>query len=319
MFNAPWALALLLLPLALLVTYVLRQSRRSTYAVQFTNLDLLDEIAPDTPGWRRHVPAAALVLALMVLVVGIARPTRDVEVPVEASTVILALDTSISMVARDVEPRRLDAAQQAAYRFLEEVPEQVRVGLVSFAETAVANVAPTEDHEAIRAAVERLQLRPGTAIGEALLASVDLIQADLAALQAESDDAEANPATIVILSDGDTTAGRPNELGVAAAEDAGIAVSTISFGTENGTIIFQGQIVPVPSNGRALRSIADQTGGRFYDADSAEQLTEVFETLGVAVGVTTEEVEVVVPFMVAALILGTAAAVTSLLWFSRLP
>ncbi len=319
MFNAPWALALILAPIALLVAYVVRQSRRSTYAVQFTNLDLLDEIAPDTPGWRRHVPAVALMLALSFLVVGIARPTREVEVPVEASTVILALDTSISMDARDVTPRRLDAAQEAAYRFLDEVPDQVRVGLVSFAETAVANVAPTEDHEAVRAAVQRLQLRPGTAIGEALLASVDLIQADLAALQAEAVDEEQNPATIVILSDGDTTAGRANELGVAAAQEAGIAVSTISFGTEGGTIVFQGQIVPVPSNGRALRRIADDTGGRFYDAQSAEQLTEVFETLGVAVGVTTEEVEIVIPFMVAALILGTAAAVTSLIWFSRLP
>lgn len=319
MFNAPWALALLLLPLALLIAYLFRQTRRSAYAVQFTNLDLLDEIAPDRPGWRRHVPALALVLALAALAIGIARPTTEVEIPVEASTVVLALDTSISMDARDVEPRRLDAAQQAAYRFLDEVPEQVRVGLVSFAETAVASVAPTRDHEAVRTAVERLQLRPGTAIGEALLASVDLVEADLAALQAETEDTEEHPATIVVLSDGDTTAGRPDELGVSAAQDAGIAVSTISFGTQAGVIFFQGQILPVPADGEALSRIAEETGGRFFDAESAEQLTEVFETLGVAVGVTTEEVEVVVPFMVAALILGTAAAVTSLVWFSRLP
>lgn len=319
MFVAPWLLVLLILPIALVIAYVVRQSRRSQYAVQFTNLDLLDEIAPDTPGWRRHVPAVALVLALSFLVVGIARPTREVEVPVEASTVVLALDTSISMDARDVTPRRLDAAQEAAYRFLEEVPDQVRVGLVSFAETAVANVAPTLDRSVVRESIERLRLRPGTAIGEALLTSVDLIAADLAALDAEAVDEDQNPSTIVILSDGDTTAGRPNEFGVQAAQDAGIAVSTISFGTTEGTIVFQGQIVPVPSNGRALSQIADDTGGRFYDAESAEALTEVFETLGVAVGVTTEQVEVVVPFMVAALILGTAAAIFSLLWFSRLP
>ncbi|MGI9019068.1 MAG: VWA domain-containing protein [Euzebya sp.] len=319
MFVAPWLLLLLVLPIGLMVAYAIRQSRRSAYAVQFTNLDLLDEIAPDTPGWRRHVPAVALVLALAFLVIGIARPTREAEIPVEASTVILALDTSISMDARDVDPRRLDAAQAAAYRFLDEVPDQVRVGLVSFAETAVANVSPTLDRAAVRGAIERLELRPGTAIGEALLASVDLIQADLASIQAEAADSEQNPSTIVILSDGDTTAGRPNELGVQAAQDAGIAVSTISFGTRNGTIIFQGQIVPVPSNGRALNAIADDTGGRFYDAESAQALTEVFETLGVAVGVTTEQVEVIIPFMVAALILGTAAAITSLVWFARLP
>ncbi|MEE8599795.1 VWA domain-containing protein [Euzebya tangerina] len=319
MFAAPWLLLLLVLPLSLAGAYVYRQTKRADYAIQFTNLDLLDEIAPDTPGWRRHVPAIALVLAITMLVIGIARPTREVEVPVEASTVVLALDTSISMDARDVDPRRLDAAQAAAYRFLEEVPDQVRVGLVSFAETAVANVAPTDDRSTVRAAIEALQLRPGTAIGEALLTSVDLIQADLAALQAQTDSSEQQPATIVVLSDGDTTAGRANEIGVRAAEQADIAVSTISFGTREGTIFFQGQIVPVPSNGRALEAIADDTGGRFYDAESAEALTEVFETLGVAVGVTTEEVEVTVPFMVAALILGTAAAIFSLLWFSRLP
>lgn len=319
MFLAPWLLLLLLLPFGLVIAYVIRQRTRSAYAMQFTNLELLDEIAPDTPGWRRHLPAVALVLALAMLVIGLARPTREVEVPVEASTVVLAMDVSISMDARDVEPRRLDAAQAAAYRFLEEVPDQVRIGLVSFAETAVANVAPTEDREVIRSAIERLRLRPGTAIGDALVTSVELIQADLAALQAETAEEEPNPATIVVLSDGDTTAGRPDAVGVRAAQEAEIAVSTISFGTTSGIINFQGQIVPVPANGRALNAIADDTGGRFFDAESAQALTEVFETLGVAVGFTTEQVEVVIPFMVAALILGTAAAITSLIWFSRLP
>jgi Ca-activated chloride channel homolog len=269
MFAAPWALALLLLPLALLIAYLVRQSRRTAYAVQFTNLDLLDEIAPDRPGWRRHVPAVALVLALAVLVIGIARPTAEVEVPVEASTVVLAFDVSISMDARDVEPRRLDAAQQAAYRFLDQVPDQVRVGLVSFAETAVANVAPTDDHVRVRRAIEGLDLRPGTAIGEALIASVDLIEDELASLEAEAaPEQEEQPATIVVLSDGDTTAGRPDAVGVEAARAADIAVSTISFGTPGGTIFFQGQIVPVPSNPPALRAIAEATDGRFFDAES---------------------------------------------------
>ena len=276
--------------------------------------------APASPGWRRHGPAAALVLALICLVIANARPVKAEQVPVEASTVILALDTSISMDARDVEPRRLDAAQAAALRFMDEVPDQVRVGLVSFAENAVANVAPTDDRAIVRTTIENLELRPGTAIGEALLVAVDLIEADLQAIQAEQQgDDEPEPATIIVLSDGDTTAGRPNAFGVRAAQEAGIAVSTISFGTVNGVIQFQGQIVPVPSNGRALEGIADDTGGRFYDADSAEALTEVFETLGVAVGFTTEEVEVIVPWVVAAMILGTAAAAASLVWFSRLP
>ena len=319
MFVAPELLALIAVPLGMAAAYAVLQRERSKYALQFTNLDLLDEVAPDAPGWKRHVPAIALLLALVFLIVALARPTRAEEVPVEASTVVLALDTSISMDARDVEPRRLEAAQTAALRFLDEVPSQVRVGLVSFAETAEANVAPTANHDQVRAAIEDLSLRPGTAIGEALLAAVDLIRADLAAIAAETDASEPTPATIVVLSDGDTTAGRPNSVGIQAAVREGIAVSTISFGTADGTIIFQGQIVPVPSNGRALREIADATNGRFFDAESAAQLTEVFETLGVAVGFTTEQVEVTVPFMAAALILGTAAGVTSLAWFQRLP
>lgn len=318
MFAAPLMLLWVVVPLALLVGHAVVQSRRSRYAVQFTNLDLLDEVAPDRPGWRRHVPAIALGLALLFLVIALARPVRAEQVPVEASTVVLALDTSISMDARDVEPRRLDAAQAAALRFMDEVPDQVRVGLVSFAENAVANVAPTDDRAIVRSTIEDLELRPGTAIGEALLVAVDLIEADLRALEAQTDD-EAPAATIIVLSDGDTTAGRPNAVGVRAAQEAGIAVSTISFGTAEGLIQFQGQIVPVPSNGRALNRIADDTGGRFYDAESAEQLTEIFETLGVAVGFTTEEVEIIIPFVLAALLLGTAAGVTSLAWFSRLP
>lgn len=319
MFAAPGLLSLALIPIALGVGYLVLQNRRTHYAVQFTNLDLLDEVAPDRPGWKRHLPAAALMLALLFLVIAIARPVRAEQVPVEASTVVLALDVSISMDARDVDPSRLVAAQAAALRFMDEVPDQVRVGLVTFAENAVANHAPTDDRALIRSAIENLELRPGTAIGEALLVSVDLIEADLAAIQAETDDDEPVPATIIVLSDGDTTAGRPNAVGVEAARAAGIAVSTISFGTPDGLIRFQGQIVPVPSNGRALNRIADDTGGRFYDAETAEALSEVFEGLGVAVGFTTEEVEVIIPWVVAAMILGTAAGAASLAWFGRLP
>ena len=317
-FNAPIFLFLLAIPAALLIAYIVAQARYSDYAVRFTNLDLLDEVAPDKPGWKRHVPAAALLLTLVVLVVGLARPTRDVEVPVEASTVVLALDVSISMDARDVEPRRFEAAKEAAYAFLDQVPDQVRVGLVSFAETAVAELSPTDDRAVVRQAVEDLRLRPGTAIGDALLQSVEMIQADLAALQAEAETVE-NPSTIVVLSDGDTTAGTPNGVGVQAAQDAEIAVSTISFGTRSGTILFQGQIVAVPANDRDLRRIADDTGGRFFDAESSEQLTEIFSELGVAVGFTTEEVEVLVPFLLGGLLLATLAAILSLLWFQRLP
>lgn len=319
-FAAPWALLLVVVPLALAVGYGLGQQRRSVYALRFTNLDLLDEVAPEKPGWKRHAPAFALLLALLALVLGLARPTRAAEVPVELATVVIAFDTSISMQAVDVAPSRLLAAQEAARVFLDDVPEQVRVGLVTFAGTAIARVAPTTDRGAVERAIDNLSLAEGTAIGEAILTAVEVVTTDLETLAAERPEGEElPPATIVVMSDGDTTAGRPNAVGVELAREAGIPVNTIAFGTAGGVIEFFGDVVPVPVNEPALREIARQTGGEFFDADSAEQLTDVFQTIGSAVGVTTEQVDISGWFMAAALVFGTAAGAGSLRWFSRLP
>lgn len=326
-FRAPHLLLLVVVPLALAVAYVVAQAQRTRYALRFTDLDLLDEVAPERPGWRRHLPAAALLLALLALVLGLARPVRAERVPVELATVVLALDTSISMQATDVEPDRIRAAQQAARRFLEEVPEQVRVGLVAFAGAAVPVVPPTTDRELVRRAVDGLTLQEGTAIGEAIAASVELVRADLARLEAagglpdgaDDEDGAPIPATIVVLSDGDTTVGRPNSSGVTIAREAGLPVNTIAFGTDRGFITYQGQIVPVPANRPALRAVAEDTGGRAFDAASAEQLADVFTSLGTAVGFETEDRDVSGVFMAAALVLGSAAGAGSLRWFSRLP
>ncbi len=320
MFDAPYWLLLVVVPAALAVGYLFAQQRRTTYALRFTNLDLLDEVAPEKPGWRRHLPAAGLLLALLMLVIGLARPTRAAEVPVELATVVIAFDTSISMEAVDVRPSRIVAAQAAAQAFLDDVPEQVRVGLVTFSATAIARVAPTTDRGAIERAIDNITLSEGTAIGDAIITAVDVVTADLEALAAEQPEGEeAPPATVVVMSDGDTTAGRPNEVGIQAAREAGIPVNSIAFGTANGTIEFFGDVVPVPVNEPALRNIARQTGGEFFDADSAEQLTNVFQTIGSAVGVTTEQVDISGWFMAFALVFGTAAGAGSLRWFSRLP
>lgn len=316
-FASPHLLWLLAVPAVLAAAYAVAQRRRTAYAVRLTTLDLLDDVAPDRPGWRRHLPAAALLLALLALVIALARPVEAREVPVELATVVVALDTSISMAARDVQPSRLDAATDAALAFVDQVPEQVRLGLVEFAETAVPVVAPTPDKDQVRAAIQSLTLRPGTAIGDALVSAVDLVQRDLQVLGAT--DLQDVPATIVVLSDGETTVGRPDAVGVAAAQDAGIPVSTISFGTLAGQIVFGGEIVPVPANGAALQAIAEATGGVFFDAENAGELSQAFAELGSAVGTTTEDVEVTGRFLAAALVLGTAAGAGSLRWFQRLP
>jgi Ca-activated chloride channel family protein len=171
---------LLLAVAALAALYVVLQRRRSRYAVRFTNLALLDKLAPARPGWRRHMPAGLFLAMLALLVVGFARPVDEVRVPRERATVVVAVDTSASMAAQDVDPNRLAAAAAAAQEFVDGLPEEFNVGLVAFTGGATVVVAPTTDRDALRAGIDRLddgQFGPqGTAIGEAVDAAVRAIQ-----------------------------------------------------------------------------------------------------------------------------------------------
>lgn len=161
---------------ALGVSYLVTQRRRSSYAVRFTNLALLDSVAPKRPGWRRHLPAAFLLLALAGIVGAFAEPARDVRVPRERATIILAIDTSLSMEATDVPPTRLRAAQEAAKEFVNLLPPRLNVGLVTFNGVAQVRVPPTQDREALLAAIDQIRLGERTAIGEAIFASLEAIK-----------------------------------------------------------------------------------------------------------------------------------------------
>jgi Ca-activated chloride channel homolog len=321
-FLAAYRLWLLVLPIALLVAYVAMQLRRRGYVVKFTNLDLLDTVAPKRPGWRRHLPAAALVLGLIAGVVAFARPAVASVEADKSAVVMLAIDTSLSMDATDVSPSRVSAAKEAAGSFLSSVPKGVKVGVVSFSETARQVIAPTDNLAAVQQTIDRLQLGQGTAIGEAVFTSLDTIdqtfkQDDAKAKRADGQPA---PATIVLLSDGETTAGRPNDEAAAAAKKAGVPVNTIAFGTDAGTVKApDGSTVGVPVNKAELASLARATGGQTLTAASADQLKQVYEKLGE--GVTTEPItrEVTDWFTFAAILIIALAAAGSLLWFSRLP
>jgi Ca-activated chloride channel homolog len=284
--------------------------------VRFTNLELLDVVAPSRPGWRRHLAAAAFVLGLAALVVAAARPFAAVEVPRERATVVLAVDVSLSMMATDVEPSRLEAAKAAASDFVEELPETINVGLVSFDGIARVAVPPTQEHDAVQRAIDALELGPGTAIGEAIFASLDAIE-----LAPVAPDGEPAPGAIVVMSDGATTAGRPDSMGVAAAVEAGVPVSTISFGTPWGEIMHPDEpiLVPVPVEPEPLRQIAEETTGSFFEAQTLAGLEEVYADIGSSVGYTTEDQEVTHRAVWLALGLLVAAAAMSLAWFSRLP
>ena len=175
-FLAPILLLGLLLVPVLVGLYLLVQRRRTRYAVRFTNLDLLANLAPKRPSWRRHVPAALYLVAIAFLVIGLARPTMVLAVPREDSTVILAIDISGSMKATDVAPTRLDAAKAAAHSFVKQLPAGIRVGIVSFASQPETLVEPTADHGKLDQAIDTLQPRDGTAMGDALMQVLDIAE-----------------------------------------------------------------------------------------------------------------------------------------------
>jgi Ca-activated chloride channel homolog len=305
---------LLLLVAALIAAYVVMQLRRKDYAVRFTNLALLDSIAPKRPSWRRHLPAAAFVLAMIALVTAFARPARPVKVPRERATVVMAIDVSLSMEATDVEPSRIVAAQEAAKSFVDIVPTRLNLGLVAFSGVAQVLVPPTDDHALLKRSIDNLQLGPRTAVGEAIFASLGSI----ASVPSSPGQAPA-PGRIVLMSDGETTVGRPNELAAMAAVDAKVQISTIAFGTDDGYVTVEGRNIPVPVNRDALADIAEATGGRAFEAATGRELRRVYADIGSSIGFRTEEREVTSWVVGLALAFALAAAGGSLLWSSRLP
>jgi len=316
-FLSPGRLWLLLAVAALVAVYVVAQGRRSAYAVRFTNLALLDKVAPRRPGWRRHAPAAAFLAMLGLLVVGLARPTAEVQVPRERATVMVAIDVSNSMQALDVEPSRIEAAKQAAGAFVDRLPERFNVGLVAFSGSASVVVPPTQDHAGVRSAVERLELGPATAIGEAIFTSLQGFASIDSGLSGARE--EPAPGRIVLMSDGTNTAGRTPAEAAEAAAAAGVPVSTIAYGTADGTITVNGQTQPVPVDADALRALARDTGGQAYTAESGEELGEVYADIGSSLGTRAERQEVSTWFVAAGLAAAAVAAAFSLAWFSRLP
>ena len=305
---------LLLGLVGLIVAYVLMQGRRKKYAVRFTNLALLDAIAPKRPEWRRHVPATAFLLALGFMVTAFAQPARPVRVPRERATVVMAIDVSLSMEATDISPNRIVAAQQAATEFVDLVPARLNLGLVVFSGVAQVMVSPTTDHELVKRNLENIILGPRTAIGEAVFASLSAI----ASVPTAAGDTPP-PARIVLMSDGETTVGRSNEVAAAAALEANVPVSTIAFGTDDGFVAVEGRNIPVPVNREALAALAEATHGSAFEAGTAKELREVYSDIGSSVGYTTEQREITSWFVGLGLFFALTAAAASLVWFSRLP
>jgi Ca-activated chloride channel family protein len=316
-YGEPIRLWFLLGVLALAAVYVLLQRRRQQYAVRFTNMALLDAVAPKRPGWRRHAAALAFLIAIGTLVVAFAKPTHDEKVPRERATVILAIDTSLSMEADDIRPSRIEAVKSAATSFVNQLPAKINLGVVSFDGNARLVVAPTTDRSKAKKAIGNLDLNEGTAIGEAIFTSIDAIKQTVTV----DDSGQKIPARIVLMSDGKTTVGRSNDDATEAATKARIPVSTIAFGTDHGqiTVPESPDPIPVPVDKEALQTIAQQTDGSFFTAASAKELQQVYTDIGSSIGFDLEPREITSWFVGAALLALLATAVMSLAWFNRLP
>jgi Ca-activated chloride channel family protein len=344
-FASPELLAgLLLVPLAI-AAYLFLQRRRARYAVAFTNVDLLANLVPRTPSWRRHLPPVLYLGAIGALVLALARPSMTLAVPREEATIIMTMDVSGSMKATDVAPSRLAAAQKAASDFVDQLPHSFQVGLVVFSTEPRVAVSPTTDRVALHKALDSLAAEGGTALGDAITTSLDAAGAvtptsptvpspDPApsagpsadpSPSAESPSDEPPLVATVLLSDGANSTGQLEPLDAAERAAAlGVPVYTIALGTQDGVVQVpnrQGQLqtLEVPPDTETLAEIAETTGARFFDAPTAQDLAQIYENLGSRVGFTEEQREVTQLFAAAGLLFVLAGAGLAAHWFNRFP
>jgi Ca-activated chloride channel family protein len=337
-FDRPLLLlALLVVPLAVAV-YLLAERRRMRYAITYTNLEVLASVVGGR-SLRRYVPPALFLLALAALCVALAQPQRSTLVASDRATVILVIDVSGSMHARDVKPTRLGAAQAAVRTFLERVPKRVRIALIAFSSEPEVAAPPTTNREVVRASLDELgflQGYGGTAIGDALAAAVEL--GKQAVRDQTGPETIAYTATkptssvsILFLSDGKQTRGTLQPLqGAQRAKTVGIPVYTVALGTPNGVLYpgagfgggafaMPGRRIPVPPDPTTLSAIAKLTGGKFFTARSADALQTAYKELGSKLGRVPGRKEVTNELVALAALALVAAGLLSARWSPRLP
>jgi Ca-activated chloride channel homolog len=351
-FATPGLLWLLLVAPLLVALYVwiLRRTRATVYP----NLAIVR--AAISPGLRlrRHVPPLLMLLALIALIVAIARPSATVVLPSQFKTIVLAFDTSGSMRATDVEPNRLSAAQSAAKAFVQEVPEDVRIGIVEFGATASQVQMPTSKRADLVAAIDRFILQRGTATGSGLYAALAMLfpeaNIDLEKLVGGSGRETVVPAgrtsrdlplgrdratapaeaavvppgsyksgVIILLSDGRRTTG-PDPLDAAKmAADRGVRVYTVGFGTRDGGAVDFGEYsFYVRLDEETLKAVAGLTRGEYFHAGSADDLRKVYDDLKNKLVLERQQTEITALLTAGGALLAVLAAFLSTIWFNRL-
>jgi Ca-activated chloride channel homolog len=338
--NLWWMLALPLLA----ALYLWRLRRGGRRNLRYAGLRVVREAAG--PSWRRHVPAALILLALALLLLALARPTAPVPLPWARSTILLAMDISRSMRVADVQPTRMVAAQEAAKAFLGEVPHHIEVGLVTFAGTAQVAQAATLDRPSLVSAIDAIQMQYGTAIGNAIVVclaelfpdhGIDLGEMTFGAARRQparglADRADKAPpkeiapvppgsydaAAIILLSDGRRTTGVDTLEAAKMAADRGVRIHVVGLGTPSGhEAMGEGMSIYLQLDEPTLRHVAQMTGGEYHHAASAEALRSVYRHLGSRLQLSRRDTELTALLAGAAAIALVAGAGLSLLWFGR--
>jgi Ca-activated chloride channel family protein len=318
-FQSPLALIALVLVPVLVGLYVVRERRRQSYASRFTTTALLPNLVDAAPGWRRHLPVALFLVALAAMIVGVARPHASVSVQREEATVLIAIDSSLSMSAQDVRPSRLAAAQSAAQTFVDGMPKKFRVGVIGFAGRAYVAVPPTQDRELVHNALKALKPGQGTALGDAVALGTRLARAE------RTSDGRIPPTAMLVISDGAQKSGQTTpDVAAAQAKSLHIPVYTVVVGTQDGVVNvpvaggYQAQL-RVPPSPDTLRAVASITGGQFFTAPDATRLRQIYQKLGSRLGrrhVKREVSDLFAGGSAALMLLGGAL---SALWFRRVP
>jgi Ca-activated chloride channel family protein len=322
-FEWPLLLWSLVLVPVLLLVYVLAQRRRRAFAVRFTNLALLKEVVGRRPGLRRHIPPLLFLLGIGALLISLARPSAVVAVPRDEASVMLVIDVSGSMTASDLRPSRMEAARQAARSFVEALPANTKVGMVSFSTRARLEAPLTRDHAAVLSAIPGLNAEGGTAIGDGLGLALDVLRrggADGTTASSGGSGANASeaPGTVVLLSDGASSAGQPPEQAARRANEAGVVVHAVGVGQRNSGARVNGR-TPTELDERTLQEIARTTGGEYFYAAESGDLQRIYASIGSRVTWNEEKTEVTALMSALGTFLLVSAGLFSLRWLNGLP
>ena len=269
---------LLLIPL-LVAAYVYLTRRKNRSGMRFTNTGVLGAVVPVQSQWRRHLAVALTLLSLAALTIAWSRPSGVDRVPRERATIVLVLDVSQSMASTDVKPNRLDAAKDEAKQFVASLPAQYNVALVSLSGNPAARMPPTTDRGQVNRAIDALTLQDSTAMGDAINVAMATLQS-----APKAADGSIPPGAIVLLSDGQNTAGRSPTQEAAEAAKAKVPIYTIAYGTENGYVDLDGKREKVPPDKALLQRIASMTNGQAYAAENVGQLDSVYKNIRSEVG-----------------------------------